>query len=93
MQKLNDWFLSSYHSDKTAFYLEIAAAIFSIIASLSLAIHAHNPDMRWIYPLYFVGGVTGTWACLRRSLVWPLILNIWFCFVNILGWCRAMEIL
>jgi len=93
MQHLKDWFLSSYHSDSRAFYLEITAAVFSVVASLALAIYAQNPDMRWIYPLYFIGGVTGAWACKRRSLVWPLLLNMWFCLVNILGWCRAMGII
>lgn len=91
MKKLNAWFFSSYHSDPTAFYLEIAAAVFSVVASLALAIYAQNPDMRWIYPLYFIGGITGAIACQRRSLVWPLMLNVWFILVNILGWSRAMD--
>lgn len=93
MQRVKDWFLSSYHSDNTAFYLEIASAVFSIVASLALAISAQHPDMRLIYPVYFAGGVAGAWACMRRGLVWPLILNLWFCFVNILGWFRAMGVL
>ena len=91
MKKLKPWFLSSYHSDSVAFYLEITAAIFSVVASLALAIYAQNPDMRWIYPLYFIGGIAGAVACQRRGLVWPLLLNLWFCLVNILGWSRAMD--
>ena len=93
MQKLKNWFLSSYHSDSRAFYLEITAAFFSVVASLALAVSAQHPDMRWIYPLYFIGGIAGAWACQRRGLVWPLLLNMWFCLVNILGWCRAMGMI
>lgn len=93
MQRLTNWFLSSYHSDSKAFYLEITAAVFSIVASLALAISAQHPDMRWIYPVYFIGGISGAWACQRRGLVWPLLLNLWFCLVNILGWCRAMGVI
>lgn len=93
MQRINDWIMQSYHTDRQAFYLECISALFNIAASLALAITAVSPDLRWIYPAYFIGSVTMAIACQRRQLAWPLLLMVYFCGVNILGWLRAMEIL
>jgi len=83
--------MRSYHSDKVAFYYEVISFIFTVGASATLAVTAVNPDMRIVYPFFFIGSVTATYAYYRRHLVWPMLLTAWFVCVNILGFSRAME--
>ena len=77
--------MSSYHSDKTAFTFELISFVFTVIASLTLAFTAQNPDMAMIYPGFFIGSITGTYAYYRRKLAWPMLLTAYFAVVNVFG--------
>ena len=90
MQKITDFWIKSYHSDKIAFWFELVSFIFTIAASLTLAFTAKNPDMTIVYPGFFVGSITGVYAFWRRGLAWPLILTAYFACVNVFGFGRAI---
>jgi hypothetical protein len=91
MDPIRKFFAKSYHSDKIAFSFEMFSTIVTIAASLTLALNAANPDMRIVYPGFFIGSVAAVYAYYRRDLAWPLVLTSYFAFVNVLGFSRAME--
>lgn len=91
MRKIKEFLLHSYHADKTAFAFEMISTVFTIAASLTLAFNAADPDMRIVYPGFFVGSLAAIYAYYRRKLAWPLILTCYFACVNVLGFSRAME--
>jgi len=85
-----EFWKKSYHSDKTAFGLELISFVFTVAASLYLAIHAADPDMRFVYPGFFVGAITQCYAALRRGAAWVMLLTFYFAIVNVFGFGRAM---
>ena len=90
VQAIIDFWKTSYHSDRTAFYLELVSFVFTVAASLTLAWSAAAPDMRLVYPGFFIGSVTAVIAYYRRQLGWPMLLTGYFVAANILGFSRAM---
>ena len=60
------------------------------MASTILAITAINPDMRFIYPSFFLGSVFGFIGYFRRKLSWSSLLMVYFIIVNVLGFGIAM---
>ena len=90
MNKVLNFWKSSYDSDRIAFYLELSSFIFTVGASLTLALTAAQPDMRLVYPFFFIGSITGLMGYIRRKLAWPVMLTGWFVVVNILGFGVAM---
>ena len=90
MQKVVNFFKQSYESDKVAFGFEMFSAVVTIAASLTLAINAAQPDMRIVYPGFFIGSLAAVYAYYRRTLAWPLVLTSYFACVNVLGFSRAM---
>ena len=91
MQSIINFWKSSYHSDKVAFYLELVSFVFTVAASLALAWSAAAPDMRIVYPGFFIGSLTSVIAYYRRKLAWPMLLTGYFICANILGFSRAMK--
>lgn len=91
MTQVKSYFLDSYRKDPKAFYLELTSFIFTVSASMWLAMTADNPDMRLIYPGFFVGSIAAVLAYHRRRLVWPLLLTIYFACVNIFGYGVATD--
>lgn len=85
IQRIKDFWLNSYHSDKTAFTFELISFVFTVAASLTLAVTANSPNMAVIYPGFFVGSITGTYAYYRRQLAWPMLLTGYFAVVNVFG--------
>jgi hypothetical protein len=85
-----EFWKSSYRSDRIAFAYELLSFIFTVAASASLALTADQPDMRIVYPGFFIGSVFGILGYYRRKLAWPMLLTGWFIFVNILGFGVAM---
>ena len=81
----------SYHSDKLAFYLEMQNFVFSVGASMMLAMTAQHPNMAAIYPFYFIGSTSQVVASVRRGQPWIMMITAWFACMNIIGWSRAME--
>jgi len=90
MDPIRKFFAKSYHSDKVAFAFEMFSTVVTIAASLTLALNAADPDMRIVYPGFFIGSVAAIYAYHRRHLAWPFVLTTYFAFVNVLGFSRAM---
>jgi len=90
MQKIRDFWGASFRSDRTAFMFEMVSFVFTVTASLYLAIHAANPDMRWVYPGFLVGAVSQAYASYRRGSAWIMLLTVYFAVINVFGFGRAM---
>jgi len=85
MNKIKNFWVNSYLSDKVAFYFELVSFIFTVGASMTLALTADQPDMRIVYPGFFIGSLTATYAHYRRELAWPMILVGYFSIMNVFG--------
>ena len=85
MQNIKSFWKSSYTSDKTAFYLELISFLFTVFASLSLAMSADHPNMMLVYPGFFIGSLTQCYASYRRGAAWVMMLTGYFCLVNVFG--------
>jgi len=90
LNKIIEFWATSYQSDRIAFYAELVSFVLTVGASMTLAMTADQPDMRIVYPFFFFGSVAGAYGYYRRKLAWPILLTTWFIFVNILGFCVAM---
>lgn len=86
MKSIRQFAKDSYQSDPIAFYLELVAFVSTVSASFMLAFTADAPDMRIIYPGFFIGSVTGALGYYRRRILFPLMLTTYFGFVNIFGY-------
>jgi hypothetical protein len=91
VQNIKKFWLSSYHSDHTAFYFELVSFIFTVSASLTLAITAKNPNMMFVYPGFFVGSVTQCYASYRRGAAWVMMITGYFAVVNVFGFGVAAR--
>lgn len=91
MQSIKNFWLNSYHSDKTAFYFELISFVFTVGASLTLAITARDPNMLIVYPGFFVGSVTQAYASYRRGAAWVFLLTTYFACVNVFGYGVASN--
>ena len=86
MQKVKQFWINSYTSDKTAFFFELISFIFTVGASMLLAVNADNPNMLLVYPGFFLGSVTQLYASLRRGAAWIMLLTAYFACVNVFGY-------
>jgi len=83
--KIKEFWLNSYSTDKIAFYFELISFIFTVAASLTLAVNADNPNMLLVYPGFFVGSVTQVYASWRRGAAWIMLLTSYFACINVFG--------
>jgi len=90
MQAVKEFWINSYKNDKLAFAFELVSFIFTVAASMYLAVNADNPDMRYVYPGFFVGATTQMYASWRRGAAWIMLLTFYFSLVNIFGFGRAL---
>ena len=86
MQKVIDFWSNSYRSDRIAFTFELISFIFTVGASMTLAINADNPNMLIVYPAFFVGSVTQCYAATRRGAAWVMLLTGYFAVINVFGY-------
>ncbi len=86
MQKVKQFWINSYTSDVTAFYFELVSFIFTVGASMLLAINADNPDMLIVYPGFFIGSITQLYASWRRGAAWIMLLTFYFACINVFGY-------
>ena len=86
MQKVKQFWINSYTSDKTAFYFELVSFIFTVGASMLLAVNADNPNMLIVYPGFFIGSITQLYASWRRGAAWIMLLTAYFACVNVFGY-------
>lgn len=91
MQNIKQFWLQSYRNDRAAFYLELVSFVFTVAASMYLAINADDPDMRFVYPGFFIGAVTQVYASWRRGAAWIMLLTFYFSLVNVFGFGRALS--
>lgn len=86
MQKIKQFWINSYTSDKTAFCFELVSFIFTVGASMLLAVNADDPNMLLVYPGFFVGSITQLYASWRRGAAWIMLLTFYFACVNVFGY-------
>ena len=86
LAKVRSFWLRSYESDRTAFYFELVSFIFTVGASLTLAITAADPDMTIIYPGFFIGAVTQCYASYRRNAAFVMMITGYFSIINVYGY-------
>lgn len=91
MQSIKHFWSASFRSDSMAFGFEMVSFVFTVAASLYLAIHAVDPDMRWVYPGFFMGAVCQAYASYRRGSAWIMLLTMYFAVINVFGFGRAMS--
>jgi len=90
LNKIKEFWVKSYTSDRKAFYLEMVASILVVISTTSIAVTADNPPMHLIYPVTFASALVSIWAYIRRGVAWPLLITTYFSFVHIFGFGRAL---
>ncbi len=91
MQKVKQFWINSYTSDVTAFYFELVSFIFTVGASMLLAVNADNPDMLIVYPGFFIGSITQLYASWRRGAAWIMLLTFYFACINVFGYGVAAQ--
>lgn len=91
MQGIKNFWSNSYKSDKTAFCFELISFIFTVSASLTLAINARDPNMLIVYPGFFIGSITQCYASYRRGAAWVMMLTFYFSLVNVFGFGVASN--
>ena len=68
LNKIKEFWVRSYTSDRKAFYLEMVASILVVISTTSIAVTADNPPMHLIYPVTFASALVSIWAYIRRGV-------------------------
>lgn len=89
-EKVKQFWIRSYTSDKTAFYYETIASICVFISMTWISVTADAPPMHLIYPVSFTGAVFSIVAFIRRQVGWPLVMTSYFACLHIFGFGRAM---
>jgi hypothetical protein len=82
---IKDFWITSYNSDKIAFWFELVSVIFTIAGSVILTFTSPSPDMTYVFPIYLVGSVTLAIGSYRRRIIWTTVLASWFTIMNIIG--------
>lgn len=91
MQSVKQFWINSYTSDTTAFTFELISFVFTVGASLMLAVNADNPNMLLVYPGFFVGSITQLYASWRRGAAWIMLLTFYFACINVFGYGVAAQ--
>ena len=86
MQSVKQFWINSYTSDRVAFLFELISFVFTVGASLTLAINADNPNMLIVYPGFFIGSLTQLYASWRRGAAWIMLLTFYFACINVFGY-------
>ena len=85
MQAIKSFWFRSFWSDKIAFGFELVSFVFTVGASLTLALNARDPNMLYVYPGFFLGSVSQCYASFRRGAAWVMMLTGYFSIVNVFG--------
>ena len=86
---LKEFWVTSFKTDKVAFYLEVFSVSVTIAGSFLLTFTSPGPDMRLVFPLYLMGSSTLAVAAYRRRIIWTCVLASWFTIMNIIGHFRV----
>jgi len=90
MERIKNAVIRSYHEDHIAFYFELIGMLFTVSGSALLAFTAKDPNMLIIFPLYFIGSITGLYAYYRKQAIWTIVLTAYFVVINIIGFTIAL---
>ncbi len=82
---LKEFWITSYKTDRIAFYLEVFSVAVTIWGSALLTFTSPGPDMRLVFPLYLMGSTTLAYASYRRRIIWTCVLASWFTIMNVIG--------
>jgi hypothetical protein len=77
-------------NNKVTVIFEAISCILAILSSLYLSIMTNNANMLLVFGCFFISSIAGVIAFRRRKLKWPLILQYYFCVVNLFGITRTM---
>ena len=88
-QLIKEFWISSYKSDKTAFWFELVSVAFTICGSCILTFTSPNPIMSIVFPIYWIGSSTMLVAGIRRRQIWLSTLTAWFTAMNTIGLYRV----
>ena len=91
MQSVKQFWVNSYTSDRVAFLFELISFVFTVGASLTLAVNADNPNMLIVYPGFFIGSLTQLYASWRRGAAWIMLLTFYFACINVFGYGVAAQ--
>jgi len=91
MTSIKQFWINSYTTDRVAFLFELISFVFTVGASVTLAVNARDPNMLIVYPAFFVGSLTQLYASYRRGAAWIMLLTFYFACVNIFGYGVAAE--
>ena len=75
-QKIKDFWIRSYTSDRIAFYFETIASICVFTSMTWISVTAQHPPMHLIYPVSFTGAVFSIIACYIKMYSKKLNLKI-----------------
>ena len=89
-EKVKQFWIRSYTSDKTAFYYETIASICVFTSMTWISVTADAPPMHLIYPVSFTGAVFSIVALVTRQVGWPLVIASYFACLHIFGFGIAM---
>ena len=89
-QKVKEFWIRSYTSDRTAFYYETISALCIFTSTTWLALTANQPLMYYIYPINFIGALFSALAFIRRGSGWPLVMTVYFMHIHIFGFGRSL---
>ena len=78
-------------NDKITKTYEAISCVLAIFCSLYLSIMTNDSNMLIVFSGFFISSIAGVIAFKRRKLGWPLILQSYFCIVNLFGITRTME--
>ena len=85
LKLLKEFWVNSYKTDSTAFYLELFSVVVTVMGSAVLTFTSPEPIMSIVFPLYWLGSSTMCWAGIRRRLIWIACLTGWFTIMNTIG--------
>ncbi len=86
---IKEFWVSSYKSDKTAFWFELVSVAFTICGSCILTFTSPTPIMSIVFPIYWIGSSTMLIAGIRRRQIWLSTLTAWFTTMNTIGLYRV----
>ena len=82
---LKEFWVNSYKTDSTAFYLELFSVMVTICGSAVLTFTSPHPIMTVVFPIYWIGSSTMLFAGIRRRQIWLSTLTAWFTTMNTIG--------
>ena len=83
MNRVTNFFKTSYRLSPVAFYCEMIEALFLITASAILSFTILDPATTIFVPLYLVGSILGIVSAVIRQAAFVIILCSWFSAMNL----------